>query len=516
MLFPTSKLEYSRTRITRDDGSFYDVVEVIAPDLAKLEFHKGISENSKLKLDDIAQLRMLKALTRGVAKPAVLLWDAYGHDEARAGSDLAYHGQGTDLVRISKNAWITHHLRDMVETRNYLLVEGQLQVKQLNTEQDRETQEILDLLYAENRLRLYQADSAQPLDEVYRSLDPLKDVVAVGRIGFPSSHGRMSNYPVVFNTSFFLFEEEDYISEFSLLGDAYSMQIRDGVMESPPLFNRSTLLCTAGGEVSLRQISLHDLKLDALGQSWDLASFTLNKPTSTAGDYALYTRYFGVKEGGKTLTKTPQAPGKAEFIIIDRAIVGFKRGGETEIPHNGFVLSLPEHDVPEAFSKQVSYSFRDRSRYITGIQCGPGLLRDGEIILDEHTLKQEEFFRKKMAGERVQDYGVVPTDYAEDIDQTLAARMAIGVDFAGNFRVLAVEGVNRGMDEATGESSGASLSELALVLKNKGYKHALNLDGGGSGNIQYFYGQLVKGADRRGLPGVTYERLIPSVGVIRN
>ena len=516
MLSPKHNLGYSRTRITRGDESFYDVVEVTAPDVTKVEFHKGISSNSRLKLDDIAQLRMLKALTRGISSPVALLWDAYGHDETREEIDLAYQGQGTNIVQISKNAWITHHLRYLVETCNYVIIGGCLRVKELATEKDLKTQEILDLLYAQNRIKLYQEDLTQPIEEVYRSFNPLKDVVAVGTIGLPSFHGRMGHYPLVFNTSFFLFEEEDFISEFSLLGDAYSLQIRDGLIESPPLFNRSALLFTAGGDVSLRQISLHDLRLQALGREWDLSAFSLNQAPSKAGDYALYNRHFGVEEAGETWAQTPKAPEKVEFIIIDRSIVGFKRGGETEIPHNGFVLSLPEGDLPQRiFANEVTYAFRSGAHYVTGIQCGPGLLKNGEIILDEHTLKKEQFFRKTLAGGKVLDYGVVPTDYAGDIDETQAARMAIGVDFDGRFRVLAVEGVNRGMAEATGESSGASLSELALVLKNRGYKHALNLDGGGSANIQYFYGQLVKGADRRGLPGITYERLIPSVGVIR-
>ena len=514
MLSPKHNLGYSRTRTTRDDGSFYDVVEVTAFDATKVEFRKGISSNSQLKLDDIAQLRMLKALTRGIKSPVALLWDAYGHDEARAEIDLT--NQNTDIVRISKNAWITHHLRYLVEACNYVIIKGRLQVKELGTEQDVRTQEILDLLYAQGRIKFYQADLDQPIEEVYRSFDSLKDVVAVGAIGLPSLHGRMGHYPLVFNTSFFLFEEEDFISEFSLLGDAYSLQIRDGLIESPPLFNRSALLFTPEGDVSFRQISLHDLKLQALGSTWDLSAFFLNQVTAQPLDCALYTRYFGVVEAGKTWTQTPKAPGKLEFVIIDRSIVGFKRGGATEIPHNGFVLSLPEGDLPQrTFSNEVGYAFRSGAHYVTGIQCGPGLLQDGEIILDEHTLKREQFFRKKLVRGRVLDYGVVPTDYAEDISETQAARMAIGVDFDGNFRVLAVEGVNRDMDEATGESSGASLSELALVLKSRGYKHALNLDGGGSATMQYFYGQLTKGADRRGLPGITYERLIPSVGVIR-
>ena len=102
----------------------------------------------------------------------------------------------------------------------------------------------------------------------------MKDVVAVGKIGLPSFHGRTIDFPVVFNTSYFLFEEEDYISELSILGDAYSLEIREGVIESPPLFNRSALLFTAEGEASLRQISLQDLS-NALGRNLTSPHFPL-------------------------------------------------------------------------------------------------------------------------------------------------------------------------------------------------------------------------------------------------
>jgi exopolysaccharide biosynthesis protein len=57
------------------------------------------------------------------------------------------------------------------------------------------------------------------------------------------------------------------------------------------------------------------------------------------------------------------------------------------------------------------------------------------------------------------------------------------------------------------------MAELAL---ERNYKYALNLDGGGSTNIQYHYGSLLKTADRRGLPGVVYERMVPVLGVLKN
>src|SRR5690554_5682054 len=131
MLFPKSELQYARTRIPRQDGSFFDVVEVVAPDPTKVEFHKGISSGAQFTLDDIAQLRMLKALTRGVKDPVVLVWDAYSHDQAAAKIDLADQAQGTDTVLVSKNSFITHHLRYLAETRNYVICDGRLQVKHL-------------------------------------------------------------------------------------------------------------------------------------------------------------------------------------------------------------------------------------------------------------------------------------------------------------------------------------------------------------------------------------------------
>ena len=71
------------------------------------------------------------------------------------------------------------------------------------------------------------------------------------------------------------------------------------------------------------------------------------------------------------------------------------------------------------------------------------------------------------------------------------------------------------MEENSYESSGVTLKELAQLAQASGCKYALNLDGGGSANIQYAFGHLIRGADRRGLPGVIYERMVPSVGVVK-
>lgn len=500
MLKPTG-LKYSRERVHRPDGSFYDVVEVTVQGTDRVEFHKGINEPRERKLADVAHLRILKALARGVDQPVIVVWDAYSHTDFFAEFTVSKSRSG--IVHVSKNAAITHYLRNLLRSQNYVIDRGILRVKECHSADDNATQIILDKLYAEQRIRVVQSDPAISMQDVYNNLDPYRDLIAVGKLGFPSTYAWQAGYPIVFNTSYFLFEEEDFISDFSLFGDGYNLQIRDGVIESPPLHERSTLLFGFDGQASLRSLSLQDLRLTFLDRDWDLAQFSV------------YTRYSDVLMHGRTMTETPLQTENIDFIIIDRAVVGYKLGGQTEIPHNGFVVSLPMALIPPGvLSNEVSYSFRNGESYRAAIQCGPGLIKAGQIILNGSTLLNEQFFRKKYENQQIVDYGVVPTDYAEDIDHTRAARAAVGVDIHGNFKILVVESVNQGMAEPSGESSGVTLQELALLAKDRKYHYALNLDGGGSATIHYLYGQLVRGADRRGLPGVMYERMVPNVGVI--
>ena len=137
-------------------------------------------------------------------------------------------------------------------------------------------------------------------------------------------------------------------------------------------------------------------------------------------------------EEGKTRTHTCANPDNVDFIIVGNGIVGYKVGGEAEIPHNGIVLSLPKAElIPGEFEAEVRYEFANGERFAEGIQCGPGLVWEGEIALNHMTLKEEQFFRKRRHADGQWDAGVVPTDYAEDVDRTRAARVALGVDIRG-------------------------------------------------------------------------------------
>lgn len=496
------KFAYERTSFRRSDGSRIVVGKATVKAPYEFEVHPEFPENRAVKLRDTAHLRMLKAIYRGISRPMVAAWDAYPQGETFSIPRLDFSSD--DVVRISKNSQITHVLRNVVRRRNFSISGDRMQIKHVEGDMDRRAGEFLEMLTEEGRLLTVGMAEAEPEQG---------EVVAVGELGFPSRYAKENGYPLVINAAYFLFEEEDYVSDFSLFGEAYGMHINQGEILLPPLFERSALLFDWQNQASMRQVSLTDLVVHCLGRDWNLGSFTLNEIDRCA----VYTRYYGVTAHGRTMGVTPPNPANVDIVIIGQWIVGYKVGGEVEIPHNGFILSVPMDLLREGeFDNRVRYAFASGEKFKSGIQCGPGLVSNGEIILDETTLRREQFYRKREMPDGQRDLGVVPTDYASDIDQTRAARTVLGVGYDNELIALAVEAVNRGMEEDEYESSGVTLKELAQLAEEHNFKHALNVDGGGSTNIQYMFGQLVRGADRRGMPGVFYERMVPSVCVIKS
>ncbi|MCP5101067.1 MAG: phosphodiester glycosidase family protein, partial [Chloroflexi bacterium] len=72
-----------------------------------------------------------------------------------------------------------------------------------------------------------------------------------------------------------------------------------------------------------------------------------------------------------------------------------------------------------------------------------------------------------------------------------------------------------GMGVSGIDSTGATLLELAELLQEAGAVTAVNLDGGGSTQAYFKGGQAVVPGDRRGMPQCVYQRMIPSVGVVK-
>ena len=134
-------------------------------------------------------------------------------------------------------------------------------------------------------------------------------------------------------------------------------------------------------------------------------------------------------------------------------------------------------------------------------------------MLSSTSLTEEEFWPTPTGYTGLSDIGVAPTDYPDDVDHTLAGRIGLGADEQGRLIVVAVPGTERGAQRPGVDSSGATLAELAELLAQAGAVDAINLDGGGSTQVFYMGGLTTTPGNRYGMFGVTFERMVPSVGI---
>ena len=103
--------------------------------------------------------------------------------------------------------------------------------------------------------------------------------------------------------------------------------------------------------------------------------------------------------------------------------------------------------------------------------------------------------------------------YKTDVDSTRSGRVGIGIDRKGDLLVVMAPGVNQGRGVPGADSFGATLLELAGLLREAGAVSALNLDGGGSTQAYFRGAQTITPGDRRDPTTYPYERMVPSVGI---
>jgi hypothetical protein len=248
-------------------------------------------------------------------------------------------------------------------------------------------------------------------------------------------------------------------------------------------------------------------------------SFTLE----AGGDQpiVLYTRAAALTMSDKPLRETPLDPDRIEYTVVDTRVVGCQRGGGLAIPQNGLVLScdrrsLPVGAIPEHGLPRVRYAFAreplDAVRH--ALQAGPLLIHEGEIVLSQASLAQEQFWPTPLGATGDDQVGIVPTDYPDDVDRTRAGRIGLGADSDGRMIVVAVPGTERGCHRPAVDSSGATLMELARLLADAGAREAINLDGGGSTQLFLMGGLATLPGNRYRVPGLSFERMVPCIGVV--
>ena len=319
----------------------------------------------------------------------------------------------------------------------------------------------------------WQALKARNCIRIVRGKLPVTQIIPVGNeTGFlTEAPGRLK-----LNTSFFIMDTFDCATPYDHIGTPFGLLVKDGIVESPPLFSREALLVGKDGKVTVEQPELRRLRV------------RIGKETFIHGENA---RFCTRPESFRTL------PGRRAIVIIGRKVMAVC-DGSTPVPASGFVV-CPDKACSVNPGDRVTYEGMEDILF--GIQVGNSILRDG--------VKTEKFISRFYNVRGISRIAYPPSLYPLDFDRARAARMAIGADGAGRPMILWAEGAAKLGHVPGADSCGASLREMAELCEAVGMKNAVNLDGGGSAQILIGGQRALMISDRKDEDCSESERPVP-------
>ncbi len=520
-----SDINYRRERIQLDGGAWSTVHRVDIP-ADHLKFEDLHPMSSYIRQQDIARMHYARALARGETDPHILTWTAMQTDR-RASQLFPELSRTTDEGEhiISANSFITYVLRRLLaqgwlQLHEYIsdTYEWKVDIPADQSEWRARADAVLRWLEDAIQLDLYpniERGSYQP--RVFHPFDVKRNFLRIGRCDFIRHFVQNHEREVLFNTSHFLHEHDDLISHHSGYGDAIGLMVAANTILRPPIYRRGALLYD-GESWRIEPMSLSEIRLTLPGDiplsAEEGASYRFHVNPVDAVPIALYTRAGDLRQSDRPLQRTATAGGRIEYVLVNRQILSWKRGGGLQIPQNGFVLSLAEGALPTSIPEQiiedawVEYNFADSAGpIVSGIQAGPILLEGGKVVINR-AAKAEEFCASQ--GEIV---GISPVHMDLGSAGDSKARTALGIKSDGSLLLLLVDGCESA-SRTDSDSAGASLLELTELLRSAGAVDALNLSGEGSCHLFVHGGLANIPSDRRGHPGVVFERMLPSIGIV--
>lgn len=402
---------------------------------------------------------------RGKRQPVISFYPSLQNREVKATTKKV-----TDSVEVllSDHSRVIHALREGLKKGVLFVKDGRLRSEEENSAR------LIELLYQNDQIYVESATSDR------RKLQSKAQLVPVNEnCGLPSE--LRYSHEILMNGSFFLLEPTDMKSTHSFFCQGYGLVVKNGEILQPPLFPRGALV---KGETcsEVDVLSIEDVDVEIGGTKFRISD-----------NCAVFTRI--------DAEKSPESTNEAHLAVVNDQVVSYKEGGGLEIPDAGFVLAMKK-DIFNKLdpSSRVEYKWRKDIGEIHpkwGIQVGPVLFKDGS---PRHGFGKESFSERHP-----------PTVFPYDWDQTPATRLAIAITEDEELLILAIEGCDEDDYHPGFDSRGATLEDMIDLLGEKEVKCALNLDGGGSTGLYFRGGRCIKGADRKKLPGVSYERPVPLV-----
>jgi hypothetical protein len=264
-----------------------------------------------------------------------------------------------------------------------------------------------------------------------------------------------------FSGGFFLDSEPD-IAPPSRRFDPVGLLIRKGVVISPPVLRRGSLLLDVNGHVAIQTLGMRDVVLH-WGAAGALRLFEGTAALRRVSRPTVFHRAHG--------DRCPALDGP-KVTIVGQQLLSVETGSDpVPIPLNGFVLALPAGDLWKRLFEELAATglVTYQLSALPGLDGIVAAMAGGPILLSGGQLKMA------LASE---DFGPLapPVAFSSDgpLCQSLLPRLAVGLTPSRELVVVAVDGGNQEY------SLGLSLRELAELTRALGCIDSLNLDGSSS------------------------------------
>ena len=317
---------------------------------------------------------------------------------------------------------------------------------------------------------------------------PVTKVIPVANYsGFLSENE--SDAAMKVNSSFFIMDSFDCATVYDHVGKVFGLCVKDGFVESLPLYHREALLVKKNGKVVVKALDIRDMEIKIRGERY------FHGQNGT-----IYTR--------PEHSSVPKNEKGKKIVIGGNHVVAVKEKGSVPIPASGFVLCLKAgvtHNRNIQPGDKVEYLGLEEIQF--GIQVGNSIVKDG--------VKTEDFISQFYNIRKLEKIPYPPSLYPMDFDNGRAARIALGCDKEGKPMLFWAEGAGKIKYIPGEDSTGASLKEMAEIAEDLGMVQAVNLDGGGSAQILLKNERNLRISDRNKVDNSEAERLVPLGLVVR-
>lgn len=478
---------------------------------------------------------------------------------------VTHRGSTVISADVAEVAVVTEAARD-----GRLVIEGKrpcVAPDPCDTPQTRLLAAVLGCLWREGRILYWPSDKT----DFRTNTPPPATIDLIGPLssgaGCLSDEARAAGALAAFNSGFFILPEEEYAGDpYTFALDPVGLVIADGRVANAPLFERSALVFSGRVYARDRDETIHSLGAtrpairrvglshyavrlpggivvrghafaperlpNYLGAAASEALVAdVNPPTPPADHPAFYNRLVGLRQGATTSDITPPSDDRLEIAVVGEFVCAFKEGGETFIPRNGYVLSLPRAsragNLDASLVAGALRSGRDVST-TQAVDLGPDMIRphsgtqvwlrllEGGRPVDIGKGSEEAVAEEYVTADVATGEAGIPPIHLFDRYLRAPDRAFMGFGIRPDRRcfVALIEGCEPRTFFEDSDSAGGSIDDLVTCLQGLGCTDAVALDSGGSAGLIFGGTAIARPADRNDVSLMPTERIGPGAWMI--